>query len=79
MFSTCPFVRPSVCPSVTNLKRYVLKTNEPISVQIDRCLPLGQRHAMVHLGGQEVKGQRSRSQEADVRFEGLVETSFSTT
>jgi len=67
MFSTCPFVRPSVCPSVTNLKRYVLKTNEPISVQIDRCLPLGQRHAMVHLGGQEVKGQGHRRPMLDLK------------
>jgi len=57
MFSSCPFVRPSVCPSVTNLERYVLKTNEPISLQIGTSLPLGQRHAMVDLESQEVKGQ----------------------
>ena len=60
MFSSCLFVRPSVCPSVTNLERYVLKTNEPISVQIDTSLPLGQRHAMVDLGGQKVKAQGHR-------------------
>jgi len=36
----------------------------------------GQLHESVNFGGLEVKGQRSRSQEAEIRFGVLVEVSF---
>jgi len=57
MFSTCSSVRPFVCLLPT-CECYILKTNEPISMQIDTNL--------------------QGSKAAEVRFEGLGETSFST-
>ena len=47
MFSTCPYIRPFVCPSVRLLptcERYTTKTNEPISTKIGLNLSRGQWH-----------------------------------
>ena len=79
MFSTCPFVRPSVRSFVCLLptcERYTLKTNEPTSMQIGINLP--PRQGMNGRPRGSVS-QRSRSHEAKVMFGSLAEKSFSNT
>ena len=68
MFSTCSFVRPSVCPFVRsfvrllpNCERYTSKTNELVSMEIGFKSSPGARAWTVDLRGQEVKGQGYRS------------------
>lgn len=66
MFSTCPSVCPFVRLSPT-CECYVLKMNEPISVQIGTTGPWGyDMNGRRRCSG----GQRSRSQQVEVRFEG---------
>jgi len=60
MFSTCPFVRPTVRPSVRcqTCEHDILKTNEPIMVQISTSGPIHKAQGRNgQLWGQEVKGQ----------------------
>jgi len=71
-------VRPSVCPSVRsficyqNCEHDILKTNEPILMQIGTSGPRGEGVKRSTLGS---GGQSSRSHEA--RFGGLTAASFS--
>jgi len=68
----CPFFRSFVC--YQQCERYTSKTNEPISMQIGINLSPGQGHERSILGS---GGQRSMSQEAEVMFGSLAETSYS--
>jgi len=68
MFSTCPFV----CYQL-NCERYTSKTNKPILKQMGINLPRGKG-----MNGRPRRLGRSRSQEAELMFGSLVETSFST-
>jgi len=78
MFSTCPFVRPSVRSfvrsSVTEHVNNVSKTAEPILLEIGTVIL---RTKACNDQIWESGGQRPRSQEAEVRFGGLAEASFS--
>ena len=61
MFSTCPFVRPSVCSFVCyqTCEHDILKSNKPNLLQIGK-LSMGQGHEKVKSGGQEVKDEGHR-------------------
>ena len=64
MFSTCPFVRPSVC--YQTYEHDILKTKEPIWLQIGTRGPRGkEQNDQLRMS----EGQRSRSHDARV-FDG---------
>ena len=53
MFSTCPFVRPSVRPFIRplpNSEDDILKTKEPISMQIDTSACAGLERERINFG-----------------------------
>jgi len=61
----------TTCDSIVR----VVKTNEPIQLQISTSSPRGMGMKCSTLGS---GGQRSRSHDAEVRFGELAEASFST-
>ena len=66
MLWTCPSVRPSVRSSVLchSCERVILKTNEPILLQIGTCT--GKGDETVNFLGQKVKGQSYRTPKLDL-------------
>jgi len=76
-FSTCPFICPSVhsyLPLLPTCQRYILTTNEPISIQIAQVV-IEARAWMVDL---RVTWSKVKVTEAEVRFGGLAVSSLST-
>ena len=70
MLSIRPFVLYQTC------EYDILKTNEQISMQIGVSGPRS-KGMNDQPWGQQVKGQRSKLQEAEVRFGGVAEALFS--
>ena len=71
MFSTCPFVRPSVC--YQTCEHDIRKPHEPILMPTGTSGPGGKGVKRSTLGSE---GQRSRSHSAEDRFINLAEASF---
>ena len=76
MFSTCPSVCPSVRPSVCYqaCEHDILRTNQPISMQIGASRLRGKDIKQSTLGVKRLKFKV----DAEVRFRGLAEASFLT-
>ena len=72
MLSTCPSVRPSVC--YRSAEHDIVKTKEPIVLQIGTSGPRGRRGWNGQLLGSG--GQSSRSNDPEIRSGDLAETSF---
>ena len=72
MFSTCPFTRPSVRPSVLSFVCYrtckhdILKTNKPILTPTDKW-STGHRHETFNFGDQDIEGQGYTRPKIDIK------------